>query len=275
VIENAEVGVEHGGERMAPESSAADTFWEHVYRYRFAARFVRGRRALDIACGEGYGTASLAAAGAASVVGIDASPEACEHARRKYRVDARAGRAEDIPLPDESVDVVVSFETIEHVEEPRRFVEECHRVLSPGGTLIVSTPNRPVYSPQGKHNRFHVSEMDEEEFRSLLETRFPSCEPYVQRLTAARWSPRVFGADGSPWARYRVWRAFVGALRLVLCPRVRGAVAPKWRSAPVQAVLADECRVGAFANPFVVRKRAARHDERPAYLIVVASKSPA
>src|SRR5437667_10028853 len=113
--------LEDTGERMIPESTPAAPFWEHIYRYRFATRFVRGRRVLDIACGEGYGAAALARAGAARVIGIDLSEEACEHARQKYGVDARSGDAHRIPLPDRSVDVIVSFETIEHLNTPAAF----------------------------------------------------------------------------------------------------------------------------------------------------------
>ena len=97
----------NAGERMVPEVADQSTFWEHVYRYAFASRFVAGKRVLDIACGEGYGAAALQKAGAASVVGVDASDLACSHARSKYGLDARAGSAEQIPLPDNSVDVVI------------------------------------------------------------------------------------------------------------------------------------------------------------------------
>src|ERR1035437_10505448 len=108
------------GERMVPESADLFTFWEHVYRYAFASRFVKGKRVLDIACGEGYGAAALQKAGAAHVIGVDISESVCLHARSKYGLDARRGTAEQIPLPDRSVEVIVSFETIEHVPEPNR-----------------------------------------------------------------------------------------------------------------------------------------------------------
>ena len=140
----------HYTERMVPEEAHARIFWEHVARYRFAKEFVRGKRVLDIACGEGYGAAGLARAGARSVVGIDVSADVCDHARRKYGLDARAGDAQAIPLPDRSIDVIVSFETIEHVDQPGVFLGECARVLVPDGMLIVSTPNRPVYSGEGQ-----------------------------------------------------------------------------------------------------------------------------
>jgi SAM-dependent methyltransferase len=264
--------LEHTGERMVPELCAADTFWEHVYRYRFAARFARDRRVLDIACGEGYGTAALAAAGARSVLGVDISPEACEHARRKYRVETRVGSAESIPLDDGAMDVVVSFETVEHVESAGRFLAECRRVLAPGGTLIMSTPNRPVYSPHGKHNRFHTAEMDEGEFRAALGARFKSCELYAQRLaSAAWWSSRALGADGSAWSRFLVGRAVLHGIRRLFCPRVMSRPAEAYRRAPVRAVLAPETRAAELLNPFVVRKQSPGRRERPAYWVAVAS----
>ena len=111
---------DNAGERMVPETSDRFTFWEHVYRYAFASRFVAGKRVLDIACGEGYGAAALQKAGASHVIGVDVSGDACVHALKRYGLDARPGSGEQIPLADDSVDVVVSFETIEHVRNPGR-----------------------------------------------------------------------------------------------------------------------------------------------------------
>src|SRR4051794_3204615 len=101
------------GERMVPDACAGSILWEHLYRYKFARQFVQGRRVLDIACGEGYGSSALQAAGAASLIGMDISEETCQHAREKYGIDARVGDAMAIALPDRSIDVVVSFETVE------------------------------------------------------------------------------------------------------------------------------------------------------------------
>ena len=151
------------GERMVPGHTSPDTFWEHVYRYRFAMRHAVGKRVLDIACGEGYGAAALLHGGAASVIGLDNSTETCAHARRKYGIDARVGEAEAIPLDSASVDLVVSFETIEHLHRPAAFLAECARVLAPEGLLIVSSPNKDVYAKLDGPNPFHCSELTEEE----------------------------------------------------------------------------------------------------------------
>src|ERR1700757_801313 len=155
---------DNNGERMIPETYGGATFWEHVYRYAFASRFAKGKRILDIACGEGYGAAALQEAGATHVIGVDISESVCQHAHKKYGLDARPGTGEQIPLQDKSVDVIVSFETIEHVRDAIRFMDECFRVLAPGGTLIISTPNKGVYSWGGAPNPHHCSEMTEDEF---------------------------------------------------------------------------------------------------------------
>src|ERR1017187_3861818 len=90
--------MEYTDERMIPEYSDTQTFWDHIHRYRFASKWVKGKRVLDIASGEGYGTFGLLSAGAKSVIGVDIDEEACAHAARKYGIDARVGSAEDIPL---------------------------------------------------------------------------------------------------------------------------------------------------------------------------------
>ena len=128
--------MEYTGERMVPQGADECIFWEHVERYRFASQFVRGKRVLDIASGEGYGGAAMLAAGAKSLIGVDISREAVSHARECYGIDARVGSAEEIPLADASIDVLISFETIEHVPKPDLFLDECLRVLSPGGLLV-------------------------------------------------------------------------------------------------------------------------------------------
>ena len=112
--------MEYTGERMVPEGADAYTFWEHIYRYRFAAAWVEGKNVLDIACGEGYGTAAMLRSGAASVIGVDVSPEACEHAARRYGIKTRLGDAQNVPLENASVDTIISFETIEHVSRPEK-----------------------------------------------------------------------------------------------------------------------------------------------------------
>ena len=187
------------GERMVPESADTFTFWEHVYRYAFASRFVRGKRILDIACGEGYGAAALQKAGAAQVIGVDIDESVCLHARNKYGLDARPGTAERIPLPDKSVDVVISFETIEHVTSPNLFLDECARVLAPGGRLVISTPNKLILNQYlgGYKNPYHCSEMTPEELASAFELSIPG----HSTSTHSAHSPRPGGVLARSFAR--------------------------------------------------------------------------
>jgi ubiquinone/menaquinone biosynthesis C-methylase UbiE len=257
----------HYTERMVPEEAHARIFWEHIARYRFAKGFVRGKRVLDIACGEGYGAAALAKGGAASAIGIDLSSDVCDHARRKYGLDARPGDAQAIPLPDRSIDVVVSFETIEHVDNPAAFLRECARVLVPEGMFIVSSPNRPVYSSEGKQNPFHRVEFDEREFADLLRATFRAVRLYTQfPQSAAWWSYRSLAAERSPWLHIRgFWR-----FSSWICPSIRTHVNPETRAKADEIILARDTWLSSLFNPYIVRPRSESSRERPYILIAVA-----
>jgi 2-polyprenyl-3-methyl-5-hydroxy-6-metoxy-1,4-benzoquinol methylase len=254
-------------ERMVPAEAHARIFWEHIARYRFAKDFVRGKRVLDIACGEGYGSAGLARAGATSVMGVDLSANVCEQARLKYGIDARQGDALAIPLADRSVDVIVSFETIEHVSDPPAFLRECARVLAPEGTLIVSTPNRPVYSGEATHNPFHRIEYDEHEFVALLQAQFQSVRLFTQfPRSAAWWSLRSLAAERSPWLRIKgFWR-----VSSWFCPSIRNSVAPAVRASADELILDRDTFPSSLFNPYTVRRRSERSREQPYILIAVA-----
>ncbi len=270
MIANDRPPLDYDGERMVPERAHARTFWEHVGRYRFARRHAAGRRVLDVACGEGYGAAALAKAGAREVVGVDLSEAACAHARRKYGLDARAGDAQCLPLSDRSVDLVVSFETIEHVARPAAFLDECARVLGPAGTLIVSTPNRPVYSGDGASNPFHVVEFDRGEFLAALAGRFEDVALYTQfPRSAGWWSPRSLAAERSPWLRVKgFWR-----LASTLCPALRAEVPAGLRGSAVDLILRDPPAVSAPFDPFIVRPYRESSREQPYYFVAVAGRA--
>ena len=273
-LEKDEVpAMEYTGERMVPEAADAHTYWEHLYRYKFAIGFVKGKRVLDIACGEGYGSSALTRAGASSLVGVDVSAEACEHARLKYGVDARVGDAQNIPLADDSVDVVVSFETIEHVPDPPRFLDECARVLAPGGTLIVSTPNRDLYreSMGGVENPFHCAEMNVEEFEAILKPRFKGWDMYVQVPKRARWFQPV-GASLDSWPVWGVrgFRRHKFSARGALCKHIFRDLSDAERAEVDKAVLAPEPWPGGLFNPFLVRRQGALSGLDPVYLVAVA-----
>jgi len=172
------------GERFVP-TEAGEIRQEHLHRYAWASDVVAGKDVLDVACGEGYGSAMLAAK-AKSVVGIDVSGEAVAHAARTYvagNLRFASGDAAEIPLPDDSVDVVVSFETIEHLERQDEMLAQIRRVLRDDGVLVISSPNRKVYSEQsGHHNEFHVRELDFRELDGLLKRHFGHVAYFGHRL---------------------------------------------------------------------------------------------
>ena len=123
------------GERLVPDQQHGELVHaEHLARYRLAAQLARGRRVLDAASGEGYGSAILAAAGATSVTGIDLDRDAVDHAGARYGLNFEVADVAALPFPEASFDVVVSFETIEHVPDAVAALREFRRVLAPRGT---------------------------------------------------------------------------------------------------------------------------------------------
>ncbi|SDQ88578.1 methyltransferase domain-containing protein [Pseudoxanthomonas sp. CF125] len=173
------------GERFLP-TETGELRYEHLHRYAWCSRLVEGLDVLDMASGEGYGSAMLART-ARSVIGVDVSHEAIGHAAEAYQdvknLSFVCGDATDIPLPDSSVDVVVSFETIEHLFGQEEMILGIRRVLRPGGFLVISSPNKKVYSEQsGHHNEFHVKELYFEELNQLLVRHFDKVTYFGHRL---------------------------------------------------------------------------------------------
>jgi SAM-dependent methyltransferase len=173
------------GERFTPEC-VREIWYEHWHRYVFARQLARGKRVLDAACGEGYGSALLAD-GAASVLGADISDQAIAHARARYgdRPDLRFERADatQLDVAAGSFDLVVSFETLEHVAAQEALVAGFARALSDDGILVISSPDKKTYSDdRGFANEFHVRELYREEFLSLLKPHFPVVRLYGQKL---------------------------------------------------------------------------------------------
>jgi SAM-dependent methyltransferase len=192
------------GERFTPEC-VREIWYEHWHRYAFALPFARGRRVLDAACGEGYGSALLARA-ATSVLGLDLSAEAIEHARLRYggRTNLRFEVADvtALELPPASFDLVVSFETLEHVEAQDAMLAGFARALGEDGLLLVSSPDRRTYSDlTGYRNEFHLRELYRDELEALLGRHFPVVRLYGQKLLfqSALWS--LDGARGAPLAQ--------------------------------------------------------------------------
>lgn len=167
--------MEFTGERFIPEQTDIELEIEHLNRYRFARQFVSGKAVLDAACGEGYGS-SMLAQDASRVVGIDISEESISHAKMRYASNNTAFQVasiSDLPFGAAEFDVVVSFETLEHVDETcqQMFLQEILRVLKKNGILVISTPNHKIYKQRGE-NHFHVRELEFEEFRELLGEKF-------------------------------------------------------------------------------------------------------
>ena len=177
--------LQFSGERIVPGEVTADQELMHRRRYEFALPYVTGKRVLDLGCGEGYGSSMLAQK-ASSVVGVDISEEAVAHASGKYALDNlefRAMPAERLSFPDGAFDVLVCFEVIEHVRDHMAVITETRRVLKPGGTLLLSTPNKNVSSPRSPTplNVFHYHEFTVAEAKDLFRRHFSQVEFFSQR----------------------------------------------------------------------------------------------
>lgn len=169
--------IEWTGERCVPWSDDIQVVYEHYHRYALAAGHVKGKRVLDLACGEGYGTALLAAR-ADEVVGVDIDADTIEHARRNYdlsNVTFRTGSITDpeVLAEERPFDVIVCFEAIEHVEDHDAVLRLVRSRLARGGLFLCSTPDTTIYHHQHGHdNPFHYRELSAREFEELLEGAF-------------------------------------------------------------------------------------------------------
>jgi glycosyltransferase involved in cell wall biosynthesis/SAM-dependent methyltransferase len=193
------------GERYIPEIGG-NIRLEHLHRYLIARELASGKKVLDIACGEGYGAAILATT-AARVIGVDISKEAIAGASGRYirdNLEFIIGRCEAIPLPDTSVDLVVSFETIEHIEQHDTMMREVARVLRPDGVLIISSPDRDRYSGAlGNRNIFHLKELDRPEFETLLKSFFPYVAIAGQRIVGGSVVGPTEGGQATRFVSFR------------------------------------------------------------------------
>jgi glycosyltransferase involved in cell wall biosynthesis/ubiquinone/menaquinone biosynthesis C-methylase UbiE len=173
------------GERFVPQIHG-NIELEHMHRYLMACDLAAGKDVLDIACGEGYGSARLARS-ARQVCGVDISNEAVVHAGANYAADNirfLVGSCEAIPLPDRSVDLVVSFETIEHHDKHDEMMLEIKRVLRPNGVVIISSPDKQTYSVEPNYqNPYHVKELFAGEFKELLSNHFRNTKHFGQKIT--------------------------------------------------------------------------------------------
>lgn len=194
--------LEFTGERFTPECSR-EIWYEHWHRYEFARGLAAGKRVLDAACGEGYGSALLAGT-AQSVVGVDIDAPTIRHAQARYGNAANVtfvqGDCTVLPFPERSFDVIVSFETLEHVAEQERLVAGFARLLADDGVLIVSSPDKRTYSDaSGFRNEYHVRELYRDELVALLHAQFGCVRLFGQKLL---FQSAIWQSDADATARF-------------------------------------------------------------------------
>jgi SAM-dependent methyltransferase len=190
------------GERTLPDVPE-ENYWfqRHLVVYEWIAARAHGRRVVDLACGEGYGSAVLART-AASVVGVDANPEAFEHARLKYTGPNLRFERTMIELWRGDADCVVFLQTIEHVQDAGAVLDAIREQIGPHGVAYVSTPNVLTLAPEGAErsgNPWHVYEYRPDEFRALCESHFARVDVlglfHARRLRAHQWAIEHAGWD--------------------------------------------------------------------------------
>lgn len=191
---NSAEEIGNDGERLSRQAGPYSMV-HHVHRYAVAAALCEGKRVADLASGEGYG-ANLIAQQAQHVIGIDIAESAVKHASTMYKrknLEFKVGSASSIPLPDGSVDVVTSFETIEHHAEHDKMLQEFKRILTPSGLLVLSSPDKLYYTDVPKlQNPFHVKELYEDQLRELIRTYFKNLVVYGQKIVGGSM---VFSKD--------------------------------------------------------------------------------
>lgn len=199
-----------GGERVVEGVHFGWIMRDHFARYAFASEYCTGKTVLDVATGTGYGASRLCKGGAGRVIAMDCNHDSVVYARARYGGDGIAwleGDAHHLPL-NSGIDVVISFETIEHLDDAPQFLAEVHRVLRPGGVFLISTP---LNAGGGYVSQHHVQEYSREEFRKLLSAQFDQVTLFGQsrvlqdrirvagrlpdrlcNLTAVNWRLRMY-----------------------------------------------------------------------------------
>ncbi len=191
--------LEFTGERFTPEG-LREIWYEHYHRYALASQMVTGLHVLDAACGEGYGSKLLAST-AASVTGIDISAEAINHACSQYgqleNLEFIQADCSQLDLGDKKFDAIVSFETLEHLQNQESMLAGFRRLLKPGGWLLISSPDKAEYSDvENYSNPWHVKELYRDELLDLLGKDFSAIRLLGQKLAfhSIIWDLQVAGA---------------------------------------------------------------------------------
>lgn len=197
------------GEQLIPGISSKRLVEEHTARYEFVKNFCKDKIVLDIACGSGYGT-KLLSEEAKKVIGVDISKKVIEFAIGNYSSDKTKYVVSDcslIDFPKKYFDIIVSFETIEHLEREKleMFMEKCESFLRDDGAMYISTPNKKITSPFTDFplNKFHVHEFSKKELENLLKKHFVNIEFFGQRFV-----PKIY--------TFYFVRKFVRILEMVL-----------------------------------------------------------
>lgn len=187
--------IEWTGERFFPEIEDGQIRYEHLHRYFFSSQFTKNKKVLDLACGEGYGSSILART-AKLVIGLDIDKETINNAQKKYSSQENLRFIKDsmidIKLLEEKFDVVICFEALEHIIEHDKLMKQIKKLLFPSGILLISTPNKTVYSSKldktEKLNLFHKKELDYNEFQNLLKNNFAKVSILGQKVFAGSFT---------------------------------------------------------------------------------------
>ena len=174
-------------ERVVPGELSWEEFGlEHQQRYEFYNSFYAGKKVLDSACGSGYGSFHISNLGASSILGIDISGESISLAQKRYinpNLEYRKTDCSDLRILKEKFDVIVSFETLEHLNDPLLFIKSASEILNPDGYFICSTPNKMRLSGAGHINQYHLNELNYDDFYQAMANHFDINACYHQTET--------------------------------------------------------------------------------------------
>jgi len=179
------------GERCVPWTDDFQVIYEHYHRYALAASLAKGKRVVDLACGEGYG-ANMIAQQANSVLGVDIDEATIRHAQEKYvhpgLTFGVGSMLESETFANLQFDLVVCFEALEHVDDHDTLLSVIKQILAPDGLLVISTPDTDVYSGElQQDNPFHTHELTYSEFQELLSARFQHVSISKQVTVVGSW----------------------------------------------------------------------------------------